>query len=70
MSLLILPNFMKKRHPNAFTGRLDCPRCKGHYPDYDGKKQKWKFDRQVTPTRNRYICKHCGQAVQYDFTHE
>jgi len=40
------------------------------YNDYDPSKQKWKFDRQIHATRNRYICKHCGQAVQYDFSPE
>ena len=67
MSLIILGS-QKGRSPNAFSDGLDCPYCKGHYPDYNRKKQKWKYDRNITPTRIRYICKHCKNPVQYDFS--
>lgn len=69
--MIILPNFItRKRHANAFTGTLDCPKCKGHYEDYDGKKQKWKYIAHIHATRIRYQCKHCKTFVQYDFSPE
>ncbi len=66
--MIILPFDRSQRNKMAFSGRLDCPWCKGHYQDYDPKKQSWKLDRYITPTRIRYICGHCKRGVQYDIS--
>lgn len=61
------------RNPNvnkmAFSGPLSCPHCVSRYgSDYDVKKQKWHLDKYLTPTRIRYVCKHCKGGVIYDIS--
>jgi len=59
-----------KRSKHAFSRPMSCEWCKHeslmrNIP-YDIDKQKWKFDRWVTPTMVRYICKRCGHGTRYE----
>jgi len=58
---------LSKRNNMAFTGILECPRCRWE-PHYNAKKQVWKEIGRQTPTRIRYRCAHCNQSLIYDIS--
>ena len=66
--MIVLMGNEKRANDKVWGGRgvLECPWCKGHYPEYTAKKQSWKFDKWVTPTRARYVCGHCKHGTQYE----
>jgi len=63
--MVIIIGDLKKRNNMAFTGTLECPRCRW-LDGYDPKKQVWKEIGRQTPTRIKYRCKHCNQSLIYD----
>jgi transposase-like protein len=67
---IILDGNLKRANDRVYGMRsvMECPWCKGYYDNYDAKKQTWKFDRWITPSRARYICGHCKHGVQYEMS--